>query len=94
MRNAMEQASRAKRDSISYFKKNGTLKGFDGPENLVEGIYESVFREEDYADFDDKELAEMFARIVDDPNAYDEEFEVIADLLLKRDVDLGAYGVK
>ena len=70
------------------------MKGFDGPENLVEGIYESVFREEDYADFDDKELAEMFARIVDDPNAYDEEFEVIADLLLKRDVDLGAYGVK
>ena len=33
-----EQASRAKRDSIAYFKKNGTLKGFEGPENLVEGI--------------------------------------------------------
>ena len=30
----------------------------------------------------------MFARIVNDPKAYDEEFEVIADLLLKRDVDL------
>jgi len=94
MRNAMEQASKAKRDSIAYFKKNGTLKGFKGQENIAEGIYESVFRTEDYADFTDKELAEMFARIVDDPNTYDEEFEVIADLLMKRDVDLGAYNVR
>ena len=94
MRNAMEQASKAKRDSISYFKKNGTLKGFKGPENVAEGIYESIFREEDYADFDDKELAEMFARVVDDPNTFDEEFEVIADLLIKRNIDLGAYNVK
>tara|TARA_B100000902_G_scaffold398611_1_gene466037 strand:+ start:5961 stop:7406 length:1446 start_codon:yes stop_codon:yes gene_type:complete len=94
MRNAMEQASKAKRDSISYFKKNGTLKGFKGTENVAEGIYESIFREEDYADFDDKELAEMFARVVDDPNTFDEEFEVIADLLIKRNIDLGAYNVK
>ena len=94
MRNAMEQASKAKRDSIAYFKKNGTLKGFKGQENIAEGIYESVFRQEDYADFTDKELAEMFARIVDDPNTYDEEFEVIADLLMERNVDLGAYNVR
>lgn len=93
MRNAMEQASQAKRDSINYFNTNGTLKGYKGPKNPSEGIYESVFRQEDYKNFTDKELAEMVPQLRDDPNAYDEEFEVILDLLLERNVDLSAYGV-
>ena len=32
MRNAMEEGAKAKRDSIAYFKKNGTLKGYKGAE--------------------------------------------------------------
>ena len=36
----------------------------------------------------------MFANIADDPNAYDAEFEVIADILMKRDVDLSAFNIR
>ena len=94
MRNAMEEGAKAKRDSIAYFKRKGTLKGYKGAEVSKEKIYGSVFKEEDYANFTDKELAEMFANIADDPNAYDAEFEVIADILMKRDVDLSAFNIR
>ena len=94
MRNAMEEGAKAKRDSIAHFKNKGTLKGYEGAEPSKEKIYESVFKEDDYANFTDKELAEMFASIADDPNAYDEEFEVIADILMKRDVDLSAFNIR
>ena len=70
------------------------MKGYKGAEVSKEKIYESVFKEEDYANFTDKELAEMFANIADDPNAYDAEFEVIADILMKRDVDLSAFNIR
>jgi hypothetical protein len=71
------KASKAKEDKIAYFRKNGTIKGWEGQVFTFEDIASSLVDKKDYKNLSQKELEDLY--VSTDLNDY--EAQVIEELL-------------
>ena len=71
------KAAKAKEDKIAYFRKNGTIKGWEGQVFTFEDIASSLVDKNDYKSLSQKELEELY--VSTDLNDY--EAQVIEGLL-------------
>ena len=69
---------KAKEDRIAYYKKEGTLRGYEG-EQSVDSLLNAIIQPEDYAGLSDDQLMTIFK----DPNTSEAEHNAIRKLFQK-----------
>jgi len=71
------KAANAKKEQIAYFKKNGTLKKWEGETFTYESIASDLYKKDDYKNFSKDQLEEMFVS----PNVDEAEAKIIEQIL-------------